>query len=93
MVPGAYLADVMPFLSRLPECLQWWRKTALENLDYQTVVWMKYWNRLKKEIRDGKAPESFGRQLVEDPQGLTELEAAFLAGCKLLILIIPEIHC
>ena len=43
---------------------------------------MKYWNRLKEDVEAGKAYESFGKQLMEDEQGMTELEKAFLAGCK-----------
>lgn len=85
MVPGTWIADTVPSLARLPECLQWWRKGALKHLDYQTEVWMKYWNFLKANVNAGKAPDCFGRQLIEKAQqgkGLTELENAFLAGCK-----------
>ena len=54
----------------------------MKHLEYQTSVWMKYWNRLKEEVEAEKAPESFGKQLIENEQGMTELEKAFLAGCK-----------
>lgn len=94
MVPGTWIADMVPCLSRLPECLQWWRKEALEHRDYQTTVWMKYWKSLEANFKVGKSPDCFGKQLIEKSQqgkGLTELENAFLAGCESISLHISII--
>src|SRR3981189_1723005 len=44
-------------------------------------VWMKYWNKLQDQIRDGTAPECFVRQLAESnyqEKGISEIQAAYL---------------
>src|SRR5579859_7934653 len=47
-------------------------------------VWMKYWNKLQDQIRDGTAPECFVKQLAESnyrEKGISEIQAAYLSGC------------
>lgn len=83
MVPGTWIADTAPFLARLPKCLQWWRKEALEHFNYQTKVWMRYWKQMEMEIEEGTLPDCFGKHLLDKTKrgkGLTELENVFLAG-------------
>ncbi|KAF2831810.1 cytochrome P450 76C3 [Ophiobolus disseminans] len=81
--PGAYLADALPFLSNLPLRLQWWRAGLKPLFDKQANLWMSFWTSLKTAIETKQAPECFVKQFVESDyasQGITELQAAFLAG-------------
>ncbi|KAL1887615.1 hypothetical protein Sste5346_010116 [Sporothrix stenoceras] len=84
--PGGYVADLLPALARLPTWMQWWRPHAVRGYKKQLVVWMKHWNRLKDQIREGKAPECFVKQFLETDfkkQDITEEQAAFVAGSML----------
>ncbi|KAH8807381.1 cytochrome P450 76C3 [Xylogone sp. PMI_703] len=81
--PGKYLADTIPPLGKLPVALQWWRKSILPLQQRQAIIWMKYWTSLKIKMDTGQAPECFVKQCIEtdyEKQGITELQAAFLAG-------------
>lgn len=85
--PGRYLADTIPPLGKLPVALQWWRKSVLPLQHRQAVIWMKFWNSLRARMDAGNAPECFVKQFIEsdyEKLGITELQAAFLAGCKFL---------
>ncbi|KAJ4296329.1 hypothetical protein N0V90_006374 [Kalmusia sp. IMI 367209] len=81
--PGAYLADTLPFLGRLPPRLQWWRKPLKPLFDRQARLWMSLFSTLKTQMETKQAPECFVKQLIEsnyEKQGISELQAAFLAG-------------
>jgi cytochrome P450 len=81
--PGAYLADTLPPLGRLPLRLQWWRKGIKPYYDRQANLWMSLWSSLKTQVETKQAPECFVKQVIESDyaaQGITELQAAFLAG-------------
>ncbi|KAF1949069.1 cytochrome P450 [Byssothecium circinans] len=81
--PGAYLADTLPFLGRLPVRLQWWRKPVKPYFDRQAKLWMSFWTSLKTQMETKSAPECFVKQVIEskyEEQGISELQAAFLAG-------------
>lgn len=81
--PGAYLADTLPFLGNLPPNLHWWRKGLQPLFDKQANLWMSFWNSLKTQMETKQAPECFVKQFIESDyqkQGITELQAAFLAG-------------
>jgi cytochrome P450 len=81
--PGSYLADALPFLSRLPLRLQWWRKPLKPLFDKQANLWMSFWTTLKTQMEMNQAPECFVKHLIEsdyEKQGINELQAAFLAG-------------
>lgn len=81
--PGAYLADTVPPLGRLPKSLQWWRKGLQPYFDRQARLWMSFWSSLKTQMETKQAPECFVKQLIEsdyEAQGITEIQAAFLAG-------------
>lgn len=83
--PGRYIADTIPPLGRLPISLQWWRKSIEPLFFRQARLWMKYWYELKTQLEAGKAPACFVKQFIEERYeklGITELQAAFLAGCK-----------
>ncbi|KAF2636660.1 cytochrome P450 [Massarina eburnea CBS 473.64] len=81
--PGAYLADTLPPLGRLPLRLQWWRKPLKPLFDRQAKLWMSFWTSLKTQMDTKQAPECFVKQVIEskyEKQGISELQAAFLAG-------------
>ncbi|KAI0551784.1 O-methylsterigmatocystin oxidoreductase [Xylaria curta] len=78
-VPGAHIADALPFLARLPPALQWWRRKGLEHFQYQVDAWMGYWKRLQKRVETEESPHCFGKQLIAESP-LNELEQGFLAG-------------
>jgi len=84
--PGAYIADTIVPLGRLPIWAQWWRKGLQPYYQRQVNLWMKLWNELKQKMEKGNAPECFVKQVIEqdyEKQGISELQAAFLAGCTL----------
>lgn len=81
--PGAYLADAIPLLGKLPPQLQWWRKPLKPLFERQANFWMKLWTSLRTQMETGQAPECFVKQLIDsgyEKQGISELQAAFLAG-------------
>ncbi|KAF1830639.1 cytochrome P450 76C3 [Decorospora gaudefroyi] len=81
--PGTFLADTLPFLGNLPPRLQWWRKGVQPYFDKQAKLWMSFWTTLKTQMETKQAPECFVKQLIEsdyEKQGISELQAAFLAG-------------
>jgi cytochrome P450 len=81
--PGAYLADTIPPLGRLPPRLQWWRKPLKPYFDRQANLWMSFFSSLRTQMETKQAPECFVKQLIEsdfERQGITEMQAAFLAG-------------
>jgi cytochrome P450 len=81
--PGSYLADTLPFFGNLPLQLQWWRKPLKPLFDKQVNLWMSFWSLLKTQMDTKQAPECFVKQFIESDykkQGISELQAAFLAG-------------
>lgn len=81
--PGTYLADTLPFLGNLPPRLQWWRKGVKPYFEKQANLWMSFWSTLKTQMETKQAPECFVKQFIEsdyEKQGISELQAAFLAG-------------
>jgi hypothetical protein len=81
------IADGIPRLADiLPIPLQWWRRSLLPLLKRQEVLWMGFWSRLQAQMETGTAPECFVKQFIESDyqdMGITEMQAAFLAGCRL----------
>ena len=83
--PGTYIADAIPQLGRLPKSLQWWHKSVEPYYQRQANLWMKYWTDLRTKMETGQAPECFVKHFIEtdyERQGITELQAAFVAGSK-----------
>ncbi|KAF1842792.1 cytochrome P450 76C3 [Cucurbitaria berberidis CBS 394.84] len=81
--PGNYLADTLPFLGNLPPRLQWWRKDLQPLFEKQANLWMSFFTSLKTQMETKQAPECFVKQFIEsdyEKQGISELQAAFLAG-------------
>lgn len=85
--PGKHLAEIFPPLAKLPAFMQWWRRKMAPLQQRQTHLWMKFWNELKVKMEAKRAPPCFVRQIQEEhlPKlGITETEAAYLGGCKLM---------
>jgi hypothetical protein len=81
--PGAFIADLIPPLAKIPVFLQTWRTRALEYHRHQKDIWMRYWNNLQSQIASKRAPECFVKQFVTsdfDKQGISEVQGAFVAG-------------
>lgn len=84
-VPYQYLADLLPFIAKLPEVLHWWKAQARHYYERQAELWMKLWNELSTNIADGRAPNCFvakWQQTDKESSGITDLEGAFTAGSK-----------
>ncbi|KAH7350668.1 putative O-methylsterigmatocystin oxidoreductase [Rhexocercosporidium sp. MPI-PUGE-AT-0058] len=81
--PGAFLADLIPPLAKIPVFLQWWRTRALEYQHRQVRIWMKYWNDLMVKMDTESAPECFVKRFAETDykkQDIGEVQGAFVAG-------------
>lgn len=81
--PGAYIADALPFFGKLPVRLQWWRSGLKPLFDKQANLWMSFFSSLKTQMETKSAPECFVKRFIESDypsQGITDLQAAFLAG-------------
>lgn len=82
-VPYQYLADLLPFIAKLPTALHWWKGKARYYYDRQVDLWMKLWNQLSAKIAESRAPDCFVTkwQLTDkESSGITDLEGAFTAG-------------
>jgi len=87
--PGKHIAEMFPFLAKLPTWMQWWRKAALQSFNRQAAIWMKYWTQLKEQMALNSAPECFVKQFIEtdyEKNGISELQAAFVAGSTLFFI-------
>lgn len=86
--PGTFLADLIPPLAEvIPVSLQWWRPRALRYQKRQTETWMKYWNALQHQLKEGRAPQCFVKQFSESgykSQSISDVQAAYVAGSKSL---------
>lgn len=81
--PPANLVDLFPAVTKLPERLQWWRKRAVAIGDRTYEVYSAYWRPVARAIRDGTAPPSFSRDVLNEEAGKyhgTEDEAMYLAA-------------
>lgn len=81
--PPANLVDMFPLLTKLPERLQWWRKRAVAIGNRTDEVYSAYWKPVARAIKDGTAPPSFSRDVLNEEAGKfhgTEVEAMWLAA-------------
>ena len=81
--PGAFIADMIPPLAKLPIPLQWWRARALGYQQRQVKIWMKYWTNLMLQMDQKRAPECFVKQFAQTDykaQDISEVQGAFVAG-------------
>jgi hypothetical protein len=83
--PGAFLANAIPPLAKLPIPLQWWRKRGLEYLERQKTLWMRLWSQLTEQMEAKTAPECFLKGFREGDfkkQGTRDIQGAFVAGSR-----------
>ena len=82
--PGVWLVDTFPSLQYLPEWMvQNWRTFGKKCFEHDYPVYLKLWEDLKKEVKDGKAKQCFCKDFYEnDPEklGIDNLQAAYQAG-------------
>jgi hypothetical protein len=80
---GAFLANTIPPLAKLPIPLQWWRKRGLEYLERQKTLWMRLRSGLTEQMEAKTAPECFLKGFREGDfkkQGISDIQGAFVAG-------------
>jgi len=82
--PGAFLVDTFPTIRHFP---QWmfgnWRKFGEKCFAHDSVVYLKLWGDLKKEVDEGKANACFAKDFyLSNPEkvGLDSLQAAYQTG-------------
>lgn len=82
--PGAHAVDSFPSLASLPEFLLGnWRSFGKKVFDHDSKVYMELWERLKREVKEGTARQSFCKDFyLADPekQGIDDLLAAYTCG-------------
>ncbi|KAF2996164.1 hypothetical protein E8E14_002497 [Neopestalotiopsis sp. 37M] len=82
---GGFIVDELPILAQLPTWLQPGRKAAEGYAKPLLHAKMILWERLQKQVAEGKAPVCYARELMENSeswrkQGLTDEDAAWIAG-------------
>ncbi|KAG6995599.1 cytochrome P450 monooxygenase [Physcia stellaris] len=83
--PGAFLVDELPPLAILPRWLQPGLSEAKEAAKEVLDIKMELWRRLEKQIKLGKAPHCYAREIYDSKeswydQGLTEEHLAWVSG-------------
>ena len=82
--PGGCLVDVIPGLEKfsLYNMLSDWRQAADDIFKKDSAVYTYYFKRMKKEVEDGTAPHSWGKEFVRSnfsKHGIDGLGAAYCA--------------
>jgi hypothetical protein len=82
--PGAFLVDVVPELadSWLFNLISPWKKRAREIFEKDSAVYEAFWKRMKREVADGTAPYSWGKEFVQSDyakHGVDEMGAIYTA--------------
>ncbi|PFH48603.1 hypothetical protein AMATHDRAFT_81709 [Amanita thiersii Skay4041] len=57
--PGSYLADVFPFLRKLPDCLSSWRVEGRKMHEWEMGLWGGLLNDLRDDIQRGVETDSY----------------------------------
>jgi hypothetical protein len=76
--------DVIPELQNFPlfDLLSPWKKVADEIFKKDFAIYEEYWNQMKKEVENGTAPHSWGKQFVQSnyaKHGVDEAGAIYTA--------------
>jgi hypothetical protein len=82
--PGAFLVDTFPQLadSKLFNLISSWRKEGKEMQQKDTDIYRSFWERLKREMKEGTAPHSWGKGFIQSDYqklGIDELGAIYAA--------------
>jgi cytochrome P450 len=82
--PGAHAVDSFPSLAFLPQFLLGnWRTFGKNVAEHDTKIYMKLWDRLKREVDAGTAKDCFCKTFyLNNPrnQGIDDLLAAYTCG-------------
>ncbi|MCJ1401245.1 hypothetical protein MMC11_004457 [Xylographa trunciseda] len=81
--PGAFIEDELPFLAHLPFWALPSRKKVLKYREPILQSKLRPWNRLVDEVKRGKAPECFGKAIVNSEyqkQGISDELAAWVTS-------------
>lgn len=82
--PGAHAVDSFPSFAHLPQsCLGNWRSFGQKVFDHDSKVYIKLWDKLKKEVDEGTARDCFCKTFyLNNPakQGIDDLLAAYTCG-------------
>ena len=81
--PGAFIEDELPFLANLPFWALPSRKKVLKYKEPILQSKLRPWNRLVDEVSRGKAPECFGKAIVNSDyqkQGISDQLAAWVTS-------------
>lgn len=81
--PGAYLVDTFPELANFPlyNLLSNWRKIGREYHREDYEIYKEFWDTMVKEIEEGKAHHSFGKEFVRSDYkalGIDEVQAVYI---------------
>ncbi|KAL6157059.1 hypothetical protein ACJQWK_06997 [Exserohilum turcicum] len=84
-LPPYFIVDELPLLQILPKWLQPGRREAEECGKEVLKIKMDLWRRLERQHAAGKAPECYGREIIEHrdtwyAKGLTEEDLAWICG-------------
>ena len=82
--PGGWLVDVVSGLESftLYNLFSDWRQVADDIFQKDSAVYTSYFKRMKKEVENGTAPHSWGKEFVQSnysKHGIDELGAAYCA--------------
>ncbi|THU76606.1 cytochrome P450 [Dendrothele bispora CBS 962.96] len=83
LLPGAYLVEILPILSRLPLFLSKWKRDAQRDFRNYSKVFEDMFRSIKEKFVKGEEqPDSFSATLAETQKrhGMSDLECAWLAG-------------
>ncbi|KEF51341.1 uncharacterized protein A1O9_12691 [Exophiala aquamarina CBS 119918] len=82
--PGAFLVDTFPTIRHFPQWLFGnWRKFGEKCFAHDSVVYLKLWGDLKKDVDEGKANSCFAKDFyLSNPEkvGIDSLQAAYQTG-------------
>ena len=68
-----------------------WRKEGKEMQEKDTEIYRNFWERLKREIKEGTAPHSWGKGFIQSDYqklGIDELGAIYAAYLRLCSIVI-----
>src|ERR1700733_9595857 len=86
--PGAYLVDTFPELADVPlfDWISNWRRIGNEYHAKDYATYKEFWDTMVKEIEEGRAHHSFGREFVQSDfggMGVDDEQAAYICGAMI----------
>jgi cytochrome P450 len=86
--PGAYLVDTFPALANFPpyDLISNWRKIGSEYHRKDYEIYKEFWDTMVKEIQEGKAHHSFGKEFVQSDfreMGVDDVQAVYICGAMI----------